>query len=223
VEHHKLQLEKQFVPGVAIVDINSLEPKPGNIPILVPMGTILLGDLPGEEMCRFLALGVNGFVRYSEVVRKLRKAVEIVANGRLYVSRSVLERFVAYTRLTDTAKVSGPLTPRQKQILQLLDNHCTNKEISSHLEISENTVKFHLAKIYSKLGVSDRHTAVNHMRVKLPRGKAGAGAAASLLNEQAYVAAKGMAENGAAAANGQLGTVHAFERTAHGPQFPGKG
>jgi DNA-binding CsgD family transcriptional regulator len=192
------------------------------------MGTILLGDLPGEEMCRFLALGVNGFVRYSEVVRKLRKAVEIVANGRLYVSRSVLERFVAYTRLADTAKVSGPLTPRQKQILQLLENRCTNKEISSQLEISENTVKFHLAKIYTKLGVSDRHTAVNHMRVKLPRDKPGARVAASFLNEQAYVTARGLAGNGTAAANGQLRTVHAFERTAHvgrelRPQFPGKG
>lgn len=152
--------ERTPAPCVAVIDLNSLPAKSGFIPNS-GIRTILLGDTVGEQLCRFLSLGVNGFVRYCECERKLRKAVQAVASGKLYVTRSVLEKFVAYTRRSSPQTSRGLLTPRQRQVLELAGNRYTNKEIGSQLDISENTVKFHLAKVYSKLRVNDRHAAAN--------------------------------------------------------------
>lgn len=169
VKQRRLPVVPHFGDSVAIVDHISPGLNPAKLSIAFSERIILIGDLREDEICRFLLLGVNGFVRYYEVERKLRKAVEVVSTGRLYVSRADLERFIGYMRTTNASKVSGSLTRRQEQILRLLENGCTNKEISSRLEISENTVKFHLANIYSKLGVNDRHTAVNQMHTTLAR------------------------------------------------------
>lgn len=53
-----------------------------------------------------------------------------------------------------------PLTPRERDVLTLLANGDSNKRIAAKLDISENTVKFHLAALYSKLGVSSRAAAL---------------------------------------------------------------
>lgn len=56
------------------------------------------------------------------------------------------------------AKLSD-LTPREKQILQLVLAGRTNKAIAANISISEKTVEFHLNKIYSKIGVRTRMLA----------------------------------------------------------------
>lgn len=57
---------------------------------------------------------------------------------------------------------AGPdeLTGGELRVLRLLAEGATNREIASHAEISENTVKFHLKNVYGKLGVSSRAAAV---------------------------------------------------------------
>jgi len=52
------------------------------------------------------------------------------------------------------------LTDRENQILKLIADGLTNREISCHLSISESTVENHIHHIYSKLGVSNRAQAV---------------------------------------------------------------
>ena len=52
------------------------------------------------------------------------------------------------------------LTPRERDVLVLLADGAGNREIASHLDISEHTVKFHLSAIYGKLGASTRTDAV---------------------------------------------------------------
>src|SRR3546814_14980524 len=59
-----------------------------------------------------------------------------------------------------------PLTDREKQILVYLANGVSNKEIARRIFVSENTVKFHLKNIYSKLAVSSRLQAINPARPK---------------------------------------------------------
>jgi len=122
-------------------------------------GKILLGDFSSDEMCRFLCLGVQGFIRYREVEKKLLAAVRSIAKGRLHVPSFLLHKYVDYTQslFPSNTQKSKDLTPRQVQILTLLEGRQGNKEISSALQISENTVKFHLAKLFGKLGVHDRH------------------------------------------------------------------
>ncbi|WP_353092908.1 helix-turn-helix transcriptional regulator [Methylibium sp.] len=57
-----------------------------------------------------------------------------------------------------------PLSCREKEMLQSLFNGISNREIAGRLFVSENTVKFHLKNIYSKLGVGNRLQAINAAR-----------------------------------------------------------
>jgi DNA-binding NarL/FixJ family response regulator len=145
---------------------------------------ILLGDFTCAEMCRFLSLGVNGFVPYSKVQRELRSAIYSVAKGHLYIPPFLLDEYVAYTRSTSTesSRRASRLTPRQMQVAALLQERLANKEISSVLQISENTVKFHLSKLFAKLGVHDRHSAVHlHAAIALDKTTIGESRAAEIV------------------------------------------
>jgi len=126
---------------------------------------IILGDLSFDEMCHFLQWGIHGFLRYCEIERKLLKAAVALTQGRLYVPPGLLERYVDYTQSQRRPAPGGakPLTLRQKQIAELLSARNTNKEISSALGISENTVKFHLNKLFFRTGVHDRHSIVDSL------------------------------------------------------------
>ena len=73
---------------------------------------------------------------------------------------------VAATPLDDVALVE-PLTVREAQVLNLLADGLTNKAIAARLGLSDETVKFHLATIFGKLGASNRTDAV---RIALRRG-----------------------------------------------------
>lgn len=57
-----------------------------------------------------------------------------------------------------------PLTERERDVLRLLPSRLTLREISSHLNVTQNTLKFHLRAIYRKLGVDSRATAVDVAR-----------------------------------------------------------
>jgi LuxR family maltose regulon positive regulatory protein len=56
------------------------------------------------------------------------------------------------------------LSEREKEMLRFLLDGTTNREIAGRLFVSENTVKFHLKNIYSKLGVGNRLQAINTAR-----------------------------------------------------------
>ncbi len=74
-------------------------------------------------------------------------------------SRDFLERHPLPV-LDEAEQVVDPLTERERQVLQLTAQGLANKQIASSLEISENTVKFHLSSLYAKLGVTSRTEAV---------------------------------------------------------------
>jgi two-component system, NarL family, nitrate/nitrite response regulator NarL len=101
----------------------------------------------------------------------LRKAVETVRNGEIWVGRdlgsALVEELVLsnfrhkYTPERDGASnhsddlLSG-LSPRERQIAEMISWGERNKEIANRLNISEKTVKAHLTMIFRKLGLSDR-------------------------------------------------------------------
>jgi DNA-binding NarL/FixJ family response regulator len=60
----------------------------------------------------------------------------------------------------DEAPVIEPLTPRELEVVALLAEGLPNKAIAARLDISDQTVKFHVASIYGKLGASNRTDAV---------------------------------------------------------------
>jgi LuxR family maltose regulon positive regulatory protein len=85
------------------------------------------------------------------------------------LDRDYLELLLAATgtdlgRSPSKHHLADPLSQREKEMLQLLANGVSNKEIGAKLFVSENTVKFHLKNIYSKLGVCSRLQAINAAR-----------------------------------------------------------
>lgn len=122
--------------------------------------TIILDEqIPPEELFRLLFVGIHGYVPYGEVEEHLCPAVHAVSEGHLWVAQEVLEQYVTYSsRLSRLGFKGGQrLTKREIKIVELVQRRLSNKEISTILNISESTVKFHLSNIFSKLGVHDRH------------------------------------------------------------------
>jgi len=79
--------------------------------------------------------------------------------GSPALAQALLERH-RLPMLEEAEQVVDPLTERERQVLQLTAQGLANKQIAASLEISENTVKFHLSSLYAKLGVTSRTEAV---------------------------------------------------------------
>jgi DNA-binding response OmpR family regulator/DNA-binding CsgD family transcriptional regulator len=122
---------------------------------------LLVGDSSMAEMCDFLSQGVQGFLPIAALDRKLTGAVEVLSQGRYFVPKSVLEHYAAYSCSRKAHKAGiEHLTSRQRQILDLLKNGSTNRQIGLALDISENTVRFHVGKLFSRTGVHDRNALI---------------------------------------------------------------
>jgi len=110
----------------------------------------------------FLQLGVKGFVTHKHLDKELPRAVVSVVNGGLWMPRTVLSKFLAYT-LASTHAPERPrgsgiprISQRERQVLDCVMKSQSNKEIGAELHISESTVKFHLARLFEKFGVRRR-------------------------------------------------------------------
>lgn len=101
-----------------------------------------------------MALGAAGFCSKSDPPAQLLETVAAVADGRMMFP------FVDVSQLANDP-FSG-LTPRERELLAALASGLTNAQIAGKLDISLNTVKFHLKNLYDKLGVSNRAQAVAH-------------------------------------------------------------
>jgi DNA-binding NarL/FixJ family response regulator len=94
------------------------------------------------------------------------EAILLAANGQSGYDRGDPEGVVLRPS-DDVEGVVEPLTPRERQVLELLAEGLPNKAIAARLGISDQTVKFHVASIAAKLGATNRTEAV---RLALRRG-----------------------------------------------------
>ena len=106
--------------------------------------------------------GAKGVFRRSEAdIDLLSKCVARVHAGQVWASSAELEQLVeafrasAPVKITD-AKGENLLSKQEAKIVRLVADGRTNREIASHLELSEHTVKNYLFKIFDKLGISNR-------------------------------------------------------------------
>ncbi len=127
---------------------------------------------PLSELLSLLILGVHGFVAYPDASEELAVAIRRLHEGHLWFEPDILERYIAYAHGVERVRQTdgGLLTQRERHILELLQRRLANKEIATILHISENTVKFHLSNIYSKLGVHDRNSVLEFARERLLSG-----------------------------------------------------
>ena len=109
-----------------------------------------------------LNAGATGYVLKSAAREELLDAIESVLNGRIYVSPSLssehLERFSDPSRAAATLRLS----PREREILQLIAEGKAAKEIAHVLNISTKTVAFHRDNIKRKLGLRTTAELTKH-------------------------------------------------------------
>jgi DNA-binding NarL/FixJ family response regulator len=113
-----------------------------------------------------LRAGASGFMLKDAPPEEIAAAVRIVAGGDALlapaVTRAVIEEFTRHPQpLSQTAPPGlDELTPREREVLDLLARGRSNTEICAQLVISEATAKTHVARILQKLGLRDRVQAV---------------------------------------------------------------
>jgi len=126
---------------------------------LFPKGQFVMVDRPqlDEEIMLLIKLGFHGFVEHSKVAASLAAAVRAVAAGRLWISDELMHMYMHFA--TEVGPGSdGPPHPtfREIEVLELVRQRLSNREIASLLAISESTVKSHLSNILAKFRVSNR-------------------------------------------------------------------
>ena len=94
--------------------------------------------------------GAHGIVTKADNFNELVRAIELASKGRRYISAAFLEEAVE----------QGALSPRQREVLQLLADGATTDEVAAHLGIGRESVKTHVRCLLRKLRASDRAEAV---------------------------------------------------------------
>jgi DNA-binding NarL/FixJ family response regulator len=119
-----------------------------------------------------LRAGASGFLLKDVTAERLFEAVRVVAAGEALLAPAVTRRLISeFARLRPHAAAGVPgtasrpgaltaLTPRETEVLRLVAEGLSNTEIGGRLVVTEETVKTHVSRILSKLGLRDRTQAV---------------------------------------------------------------
>jgi DNA-binding NarL/FixJ family response regulator len=110
--------------------------------------------------------GASGFLLKDVTAERLFDAVRVIAAGDALlapaVTRRLISEFTALHRRPDarpTVELAA-LTPRETQVLRLVAEGLSNPEIAARLTVTEETVKTHVSRMLTKLGLRDRTQAV---------------------------------------------------------------
>lgn len=117
-----------------------------------------------EHVYAALAAGASGFLLKDAPATQLVHAIHVAAAGDALLAPSITRRLISRFTEGHAASARPPLpadlTPRETEVLTLLAEGLSNAEIAERLFVGEATVKSHVARVLTKLGVRDRVQAV---------------------------------------------------------------
>ncbi|HKY52840.1 MAG TPA: response regulator transcription factor [Anaerolineales bacterium] len=108
---------------------------------------------------RALEVGAVGYLMKDALKAELIQAIHAAAQGQPYLHREVQRRLIQHVTAAPQSSTQFDLTRREQDVLRLISQGQSNKEIARELHITEGTVKGHVSIILAKLGVSDRTQA----------------------------------------------------------------
>jgi RNA polymerase sigma factor (sigma-70 family) len=131
----------------------------------LPTRVVMLTTFGLDELVvAALRAGASGFVLKEAPPEEIIQAVHVVSRGDALiapqVTRAVLDELHRRPPRADLGAKLEELTPREREVLELLAHGLSNAEIAAELVIGEGTVKTHVARVLTKLGVRDRVQAV---------------------------------------------------------------
>ena len=109
-----------------------------------------------------ISFGASAYVSKTSSYTELQKAINAVHGGQIYLSREVTQHAPdahSFKKPASDISVLSSLSDRQKEVLKHIAKGSSNKGISLEMNISQNTVKAHLATIFKILGVHNRTEA----------------------------------------------------------------
>lgn len=112
-----------------------------------------------EDIQKLLAAGALGYLTKASPTDVILSALHLVLSGGIYIPPSLLDNNTGQPMLPEPLRNSA-LTARQIDVLRELAKGLTNKQIAKALEVTEGTVKIHLASIFRILKVNNRTEAV---------------------------------------------------------------
>lgn len=167
-----ISFAEKFRPDVAVLDIsmpllNGIDAAREITKISPRTKTILLTMYTEDHyVLESLRAGVTGYVLKMRAALALVQAIQAVMKGEIYlspgISRAVVQAFLSKTDIPE-----DPLTTREREVLQLVAEGKTTKEIAAQLGISAKTADSHRTNIMEKL---DIHDTAGLVRYAIKRG-----------------------------------------------------
>jgi DNA-binding NarL/FixJ family response regulator len=115
-----------------------------------------------EHVFAALRAGARGYLVKGADGEEIVRAVRALADGDAVYGGSVARRIIAFyagSAVEPASQVFPELTPREREVLELLASGCRNHEIARRLGMSEKTVRNHVSQVLMKLQVPDRTAA----------------------------------------------------------------
>jgi DNA-binding NarL/FixJ family response regulator len=117
-----------------------------------------------EFVFTLLEAGASGYLLKTSPVKELIRAIHEVSEGQSaldpHIARKVVRQFTGASSRQKQQEAYEALTEREQEVLELLAEGKTNKEIAESLIISDRTVQTHLSNVFSKMNVGSRTEAV---------------------------------------------------------------
>ena len=135
----------------------------------LPQTQVLVLSMHDDERYVFDALkaGASGYVLKKEVDQDLLTAIRAVHRGEAFLTNAVERSLIREWMRDDASGPGEPLSPREQEVLKLIAEAHTNKQIAEILHLAEKTVESHRANLLRKLGMRDR---VELVRYAIRRG-----------------------------------------------------
>jgi len=157
------------LPDVVLVDASSepVEPVLQSIiasDVISDVSVVLLADAASPKVLeQALHSGISALLPSNISPDQLAATVRAAASGLVVLRPAQISDSVPKTSAPEPPvdDLIESLTPREREVLQMLAGGLANKEIAARLDISEHTVKFHVGSILGKLGAGSRTEAVS--------------------------------------------------------------
>ena len=168
-----LRYVESLRPDIAILDItmpimNGLNAARDMVRSSPKTQTILLTQHDEDQyVSEALEAGVKGYVLKSQAASDLVHAIQQVSRGQVYLSPGVSRAVMDAYRSKSRTDKKDPLTPRERQVLQLIAEGKATKEIAQLLGISAKTAESHRTRLMQKL---DIHETASLVRYAIRRG-----------------------------------------------------